>query len=200
MQTRNFNILIAAICVGLTTFWLTAYNIVRLGIDPIKYIQHNTSEAFSDEESEDSKTLITIKGKVKEDLRLSLSDLKSDKYRQVTDDFDFKNSYGTEWTTEYTGTTLWSILEAEGILESDDLTFIFIGQDGYESPVALSIEDIAKKYENKVILAYEVEGQPLTDDNGPVRSIIDREVIQYLEPNHYNSQFAVKDLKYVEIK
>ncbi|MFX1504218.1 MAG: hypothetical protein ACFFDH_24875, partial [Promethearchaeota archaeon] len=96
--------------------------------------------------------------------------------------------------------TLWSILDAEGILDSGDLKFIFIGQDGYESPVALSIEDIAKKYENKVILAYEVEGEPLTDDNGPVRSIIDREVIQYLEPDHYNSQFAVKDLKYVQIQ
>lgn len=200
METRNFKILVAAICIGLTAFWLTAYNIVRLGIDPIEYIQQNTSEAFSDEQSDDSKTVLTIKGKVKENLRLSLSDLKLDKYRQVTADFDFKNSYGTKWTAEYTGTTLWSILEAEGILESDDLTFIFIGQDGYESPVALSIEDIAKKYENKVILAYEVEGQSLTADNGPVRSIIDREVIQYLEPNHYNSQFAVKDLKYVEIK
>ena len=200
MDTRNFYILVAAICVGLTAFWLTAYNVVRLGIDPIEYIQENTSERFLEEEPDDLKTVVTIKGKVNEELRLSLSELKSDKYRQVTDDFDFKNSYGTEWTAEYTGTTLWSILEAEGLLESDDLKFVFIGQDGYESTVALSIDDIAKKYETKVILAYEVEGEPLSDDNGPVRSIIDREVLKDLEPEHYNSHFAIKDLKYVEIK
>lgn len=200
METRNFYILVAAICVGLTAFWLTAYNVVRLGIDPIEYIQESTSGDYLEEEPEDLKTVVTIKGKVKEELRLSLSDLKSDKYKQVTDDFDFKNSYGTEWTAEYTGTTLWSILEAEDLLESDASTFVFIGRDGYESPVALSIEDIAKKYENKVILAYEIEGEPLSDDNGPVRSIIDRKVLEHLEPEHYNSHFAVKDLKYVEIK
>ena len=200
METRNFYILVASICVGLTAFWLTAYNVVRLGIDPIAYIQKNTSNISLEEESEDDKTVVWIIGEVKEELKLSIADLKSDKYNQVTDDFNFRNSYGTEWTDEYTGVTLWSILEAEGILESHASTFVFISQDGYESPEPLSIEDIAKNYEDQVIIAYEIEGELLSDDNGPVRSVIDHEVLEDLEPDHYNSQFAVKNLKYIEIK
>ncbi|MBD3254219.1 MAG: molybdopterin-dependent oxidoreductase [Candidatus Lokiarchaeota archaeon] len=200
METRNFTILIVSICIGLTVFWLTAYNVVRLGIDPIAYIEANTSEVFLEGESEDEQTVVIIRGNIKEELRLSISDLKSDEYKQVTDDFDFKNSYGTEWTDEYTGTTLWSILEEEGILESDASTFLFVGQDGYESPEPLSIEDIAKQHENDVILAYKIEGERLSNDIGPVRSVIDRDVIEHLEPDHWNSQFAVKSVKYVEIQ
>jgi DMSO/TMAO reductase YedYZ molybdopterin-dependent catalytic subunit len=197
MEARNFYILVASICVFLVAFWLTAYNVVRLGIDPIEYIQQSSSSSTSDEEDEDLRTVIIIKGKVTEELRLSLTELKSDKYTQVTADFDFKNSYGTEWTSEYTGATLWSILE--GILESDATTFVFVGDDGYESPVPLSLKDIAKAHENQVILAYELEGEPLSSDTGPIRSVVDREPIKDLEPDHYNSHFSVKELKYVEI-
>lgn len=198
METRNFYILVASICVFLVAFWLTAYNVERLGINPIEYIQQNNLNSTSGEEGKDQKTIVTIRGKVTEELKLTLTDLKSDKYTQITADFNFKNSYGTEWTSKYTGATLWSILE--GILKDDATTFVFIGEDGYESPVPLSIKDIAKAYENQVILAYELEGKLLSSDTGPVRSVIDREAIQNLEPNYYNSQFSVKNLKYIEIR
>ena len=151
-ETRNFYILIAAFCIASTAFWLTAYNIVRLGIDPIEYIQESSNSIILGEEpkEEEDEIVITFKGKVKEELKLSLDDLKSDKYKQITDDFDFRNSYGTEWTTEYTGVTLWSILVEEDILEDDAETFVFIGSDGYESPLPLSIEDIAMIYINTI--------------------------------------------------
>ncbi len=195
MQKRNFNILVASICIIITSVWLTAYNVVSMGIDPIEYIKNNNSTTSE----EDNEIIITIKGNVKKELELTLSDIKSNKYKQITAVFNFKNSYGTESENEYTGTTLWSILITEGILNSDSSTFLFIGKDRYTSPTPLSIKDVAKDYENQVILAYEQNNVPITDD-GPVRSVIDREVIDAEAPGYPNSQFSVKNLKYIEIE
>ena len=89
MEIRNFYILIASICITTTAIWLSAYNIVRLGIDPIEYIKSG-GNVF--EEDQDDDIVVTIRGNVKEELKLTLSDIKSSKYRQITDDFDFKNS------------------------------------------------------------------------------------------------------------
>ncbi|MFX1337702.1 MAG: hypothetical protein ACFFDK_03750 [Promethearchaeota archaeon] len=198
MEKRNFNILVAATIIGIVAFWLTAYNVAALGIDYLEYVRKNTASIIFGEE-DDNEDVITFTGKVKYEFKLSLDDLKSDKYRQITRSFEFKNRYGTKWNETYTGATLWSILIAEDILASDAKGFLFIGEDGYSSPEPISINDIdSKDSEVKVILAYLEDGDPLFSD-GPVRSIVDRSVVQDLEPDHYNSQFAVKNLKYVEI-
>jgi DMSO/TMAO reductase YedYZ molybdopterin-dependent catalytic subunit len=198
MEQRNFYILIASVCVGLTAFWLTAYNVVRLGIDPIEYIERNTSSIIGEEDEE--KIIVTIKGNVKDKVKLTLNDIKSDKYKQVTEVFEFKNSYGTEWSAEYTGATLLSILEEEDILESDSEKFLFIGSDGYGDDLKKLSLNLTEDYENQIILAYLREGVPLDAGEGPIRSIIDREPIQDLEEEgYYCSEYAVKDLEYVEI-
>ena len=77
--------------------------------------------------------------------------------------------------------------------ESDAKTFRFVGKDGYESPKALDIS-LAEDHESDIILAYEMNGSPLGDD-GPIRSVINRDVI----PDEANSQYAVSNLEYVII-
>ena len=98
MEKRNFNILVLAICIGITAFWWSAHNYVRLGIDPIKYIEESSSNIFIKEEEEEEKIVITIIGKVKKELELSLDDLKSDDYRQITRESSFKNKFVRELT------------------------------------------------------------------------------------------------------
>ncbi len=190
MQTRNFYILIVSIMIGLAAFWLTVYNMVELGIDPLQ----NLADPFNENVDEDE-TVVIIKGNVKEEFELSLKMIKSDKYVQVIDKtFEFINGYGTEWDDVYSGVSLWSILEEEGLLESDAQKFTFLGKDGYEPPYSLSL-DLAKDNPEDIILAYELNGEPIFE-NGPVRSIVDRSVIS----DDPNSRWAVSNLKYVVIE
>jgi len=197
MQNRNFYILIASICVAITASWLTAYNVVRLGIDPIDYIQRNTTSII--EGDDEDRVLVTIEGNVKDEIKLTMRDIKSDKYKEITFDFEFKNSAGRVWNEEYTGVTLWSILVQENILESDSETFLFIGSDGHGEDLKKLSLNLTRDNSDKIILAYLNEGVPLEPGEGPIKSIIDRSVIIDLEPEYYSSYYAVKDLEYVEI-
>ena len=195
METRNFYISVASICIAITCIWLSAYNYVRLGIDPIEYIKESYQTSIG-EEQEDDEIVLVITGKVKEELKLTLSEIKSDKYNQVKDKI-FKIVTQVEpHYYKYSGVTLWSILETEDILESDATTFTFVGEDGYESPEPLSLKDVAEKYEDNVILAYEYDGDPLYED-GPIRSVIDDDAIP---PGEYSSQYSVRNLVEVRIE
>jgi DMSO/TMAO reductase YedYZ molybdopterin-dependent catalytic subunit len=195
MKKRNFYILVAAICVGTTCFWVSLYNFALYDINPLEHIEKSISE-LTEGEIEDEEIVLTIKGSgIEDELKLTLSEIKSDKYRQVKDkEFHFKNSVGTEWDAVYSGVSLWSILEAEDILKPEASSFLFIGEDGYEAPTTLSLS-LAENNEDQVILAYEKDGEPLYE-KGPLRSVIDYEVI----PEYYNSQYSVYNLRYVEIK
>ena len=195
METRNFYISVVSICIAITCIWLSAYNYVRLDIDPIEYTQRSFSTIFEGEQEEDE-TVVVITGKVKEELRLSLSEIKSDKYTQVKDKvFNIVTQVEPHYYV-YSGVTLWSILETENILEPDATTFTFIGSDGYESPEPLSLKEVAQKYQNDVILAYEYDGDPLYEE-GPIRSVIDDDAIP---PGEYSSQYSVSNLVEIRIE
>ena len=195
METRNFYISVVSICIAITCIWLSAYNYVRLDIDPIEYTQRSFSTIFEGEQEEDE-TVVVITGKVKEELRLSLSEIKSDKYTQVKDKvFKIVTQVEPHYYV-YSGVTLWSILETENILEPDATTFTFIGSDGYESPEPLSLKEVAQKYQNDVILAYEYDGDPLYEE-GPIRSVIDDDAIP---PGEYSSQYSVSNLVEIRIE
>lgn len=194
METRNFYILVVSICIAITCTWLSVYNFVRLDINPIEYTQESYQTIVEGEQEEDE-TVVVITGKVKEELRLSLSEIKSNKYRQVKDKvFKIVTQVEPHYYV-YSGATLWSILETENILESDATTFTFVGEDGYESPEPLSLTDVAKKYEDDVILAYEYDGEPLYEE-GPIRSVIDDDAC----PGEYSSQYSVRNLVEVRIE
>ena len=195
MQKRNFNILVVSACIAIICVWLSVYNFVRLDINPIDYAQ-DSYETITEGEQEDDETLVVITGKVTKDLRLSLSEIKSNNYKQVKDKkFKIVTLVEPHYYV-YSGVTLWSILEAENILKSDATTFTFIGSDGYESPEPLSLKDVAEKYETDVILAYEKDGDPIYN-NGPIRSVIDDDAIPSGE---YSSQYSVRNLAEIRIE
>ncbi|MFX0042760.1 MAG: hypothetical protein ACFE8L_07600 [Candidatus Hodarchaeota archaeon] len=181
METRNFYILIASILIGVTTFWLFLIAIIELDID-----------LFQDPKK------IEIKGNgVNREITLSLSDLKSDQYLQIEDKvYHIMNSVGSEYDVTYSGVSLWSVLEIEGILSDDPsvLTFQFFARDGYRSPKPLNLS-IVQLNPELVIIAYEKNGDPLFED-GPLRSVMDQSI---MPSGEYSSQYSVQMLKEIVI-
>lgn len=182
MERRNFYILVASICVGLSVFWLTTYAILILDVD-----------TFQDPNT------IRIRGSgIEEERIFNIDELKSDKYTQVIDKtFYFENRVGSTYERVYSGVSLWSILDVEDILVDDasSLTFILWGRDSYRSPKALNLS-IAKKNPELIILAYAEGGQPLFGD-GPLRSVLNQSV---MPEGEVCSQYSVQQLVSVEIK
>ena len=77
MERRNFFILVAAIIIGMSAFWLSLYAFIILDIDPLQ----NFKNIFGGEDV----VVVSIKGNVKRELQLSVSDIKSDKMIHAID-------------------------------------------------------------------------------------------------------------------
>ncbi|MFX1236760.1 MAG: molybdopterin-dependent oxidoreductase [Promethearchaeota archaeon] len=180
MQRRNFYILLFSIIFGNFVIWINVYAFIILDAS----LPGDT---------------VTFKGDgIISEVSISLSDVKSNEYQQVIDkEFSFINSGYNEYTDIYSGASLWSIIQVEVMLLDDPsyLTFRFYAYDGYSSPSALNLS-LAMTYPEDVIIAYENDGVPLNAQNGgPLRSIINRNII----PSLFNSQYAVQQLKFIVI-
>ena len=187
MQKRNFFIFVGSVVIGMSIFWLSLYSFIILDVDPLQ----NIKNIIGDENT----VVVTIKGNVVEEFELTLSDIKSDKYLQIEDrEFHMVNAIGREYYLTFSGVSLWSILEVENLLNLDSSTFLFIGGDGYYAESSLLIS-LAENNPEQVILAYEQDGQPLFYD-GPVRSVVDHEII----PDKTNTHYAVQNLKTIVIE
>lgn len=172
---------------GMSVFWLTIYAMIELDID--------YGEFLKDQITDPAERDITIKGNgVTNTLTLSLIDLKSTDYHQVSNRlFHFVNAIGREFDKTYSGVSLWSILETENILKPSASTFLFVGNDGFQSKEPLSLQ-LAEDNLDDVILAYEEDGQPIFN-GGPVRSVVDYDVI----PDEITTHFWVQNLRYIII-
>ncbi|MFX1570159.1 MAG: molybdopterin-dependent oxidoreductase [Promethearchaeota archaeon] len=187
MEKRNFYIMVSGILIGISVFWLSLYAFILLDIDPFYHIK----TTFGGENTK----VLTIKGNVNRELQLSVADLKSDKYDQILDkNFHFLNAIGREFDEIYSGTSLWSILEEENILNEDASSFLFVGGDGYWAETSLPLA-MAENNSDQVIIAYEKDGDPIYFD-GPLRSIVDHELI----PDKANTHYAIKYLKTIIIQ
>ena len=187
MERRNFYIMVSGLLIGMSVFWLSLYAFILLDIDPLYHIR----TTFGGEDT----IVLTIKGNVNRELEMSVSDVKSDKYTQVIDrSFHFLNAIGNEFDEVYSGASLWSILEVEDILNEDASSFLFIGGDGYWAETSLPLS-LAENYTEQIIIAYEKDGEPIYYD-GPLRSIIDHELI----PDKANTHYAIKYLKTIIIQ
>ncbi|MFX0135505.1 MAG: molybdopterin-dependent oxidoreductase [Candidatus Hodarchaeota archaeon] len=187
MQKRNFYILVVSLLIVISTFWLSIYSFIILEVDPLQ----NIKNLFGGEDV----VVLTIKGNVNRELQLTVSDIKSDRYQQIEDrTFHMINAIGREFDLVFSGACLWSIFEEEDILTIGASTFLFIGGDGYyaETPLSLSL---AQNFMEQVILAYEQDGEPLFLD-GPIRSVVDYEVI----PDKITTHYAIKNLKTILIQ
>ena len=184
MKTRNFYILVSSIILGMVIAWLFVYTVIVLDVN-----------LFQDPNS------VTIRGDgVNKELTLSINELKSGKYDQIIDkSFHIKKglpSY-SEYDVIYSGVSIWSILEVEGLIHGDVslLTFRFIGRDQYKSPKALNLS-IVKDNPDLAIIAYEQNGDPLSLADGPLRSVLDQLIVP---SGAYSSQYSVQKLSEIII-
>lgn len=95
-------------------------------------------------------------------------------YEQVEIDVILINTTGTETPLSVKGPTLRDILEGEGIDLSDYEGIGVTGRDGYYTLI-----DKEKLETNDVILAWEVNGKPIKEDEKPVRVVLPNELGPY---------------------
>lgn len=95
-------------------------------------------------------------------------------YEQVEMEVVLINTAGTETTMKVKGPTIRHVLESEGIDLKDYEGIGITGRDGYYTMV-----DREKLESNDVILAWQVNGKALKEDEKPVRVVIPNELGPY---------------------
>jgi hypothetical protein len=106
--------------------------------------------------SQEEDVVLTIKGSgTTNDFTLTMSELKSSKYRQFTNLFYARS---IDRNATYSGVSIRDILEKESLLTGDALNFTFIAADGYDSAVAagyfFNINDLINADYDECIFAY----------------------------------------------
>lgn len=105
-------------------------------------------------------------------LRINTEEIKE--YQQLEVETILLNTTGTENQITAKGPTLRHILETEGLDLGDFEGIGITGRDGYYTMV-----DKGKVHENDVILAWEFNGEPLKEEEKPVRIVIPNELGPY---------------------
>lgn len=105
-------------------------------------------------------------------IRIDTDEIKE--YEQKVMDVVLINTTGTETPMTVKGPTLRDILEKEGIDLSDYEGIGVTGRDGYYTMI-----DREKLESSDVILAWEVDGKPLKEDEKPIRVVLPSELGPY---------------------
>lgn len=129
-------------------------------------------------------------------IRIDVEKIKE--YDEIEMDVTLINTTGTETDMKVKGTTLRSILEAEG-LDLDDFAGIGVtGRDGYYTLI-----DKEKLMAGDVILAWEVNNKPLSEKEKPVRLVLPQELGPYWVKMVSNidlySEISPKDIDKVHV-
>ena len=105
-------------------------------------------------------------------IRIDTDEIKT--YEQVEREVVLINTTGTHTNMKVKGPTLQALLDAEGIDLSSFEGIGITGRDGYYTLVGKEKLDV-----NEVILAWEVDGKPVKDEEKPVRVAIPNELGPY---------------------
>ena len=122
--------------------------------------------------SQDNGAYFTVGGEVVRPLKLSIKELSALK----SSDVKAKDRDGKEHT--FKGVMLWTILDSAGVTLGKDLRgenlakYVLVkASDGYK--VVFSLPEIDPEFSEKIILlAYEVDGEPLATTEGPFRVVV----------------------------
>jgi len=129
-------------------------------------------------------------------LTLTMSDLKSDKYVQVT---NLQYNRSSDSAYNLTGVSIRSILEEESLLTDEALFYTVIASDGYNAQEAaeyyLNITKIMEADYDEAILAYGGEDFDVEGD-GPIRSVLNITLDEY---GDYFGKYWMKQCNKMEI-
>jgi hypothetical protein len=143
--------------------------------------------------------ILTIYGSgVTGNYSMSMSELKSSKYSQITEQpFYTRLSNGSiVLSGNYSGVSLRSILEEESLLELGAVNYTGIGADEYNPGVTfgmLNISNVMNNAYNLCIIAYGgTSFDPL--DVGPLRLMINQSIVAPTIPSIRASRYCVSNL------
>lgn len=101
-----------------------------------------TEENANDEKQTDDNSF-SIEGKVKNELKLTVNDLKSMDDIFFEADFFSLNSFGTKAYFHFKGVNLWNLLEQKAEIFDDATSVTIIAEDGYK--MAFTVEQVKKQ-------------------------------------------------------
>jgi DMSO/TMAO reductase YedYZ molybdopterin-dependent catalytic subunit len=142
---------------------------------------------------------VKIYGNVENEVYISYDDIVAGVYGLVENrEFYFINSYGTEHYYNYTGVSVWYILNQTDVLTNTSSEIIFRAIDNYYT-YEISLTEMAANPEY-AILAFKRDGQILqpkeSGGEGPLRAIVDYE----LTKPRVNSQYWAKYTNSIQVK
>lgn len=129
-------------------------------------------EANTNTSGRDIPDKITIVGLDNEESEVNLDDIK--KLEKVNSDVISISSSGEENEMNVTGGLLEELLQKHDISQKDLSGIRFIASDGY----SIDVPDTVLKSRD-IILAYEVDGEPLFEDSQPIRVVVPDERAMY---------------------
>lgn len=119
-------------------------------------------------------------------------------YKQIEMDVVLINTTGTETEMRVKGPTLRDVLEEEGLDLSDFAGIGVTGRDGYYTLI-----DKEKLESGDVILAWEIDGKPIKEEEKPIRLVVPKELGPYWVKMVSNidlySEISPKDIDKVHI-
>jgi DMSO/TMAO reductase YedYZ molybdopterin-dependent catalytic subunit len=134
---------------------------------------------------------LKITGNVNQEITIQYQQIVNGTFGLVEDrPFFFKNSYGTEYWENYTGASLWQILNQTGVLPVNATQFYFRSVDNWVTNPLL-LDDISA-HPDFVLIAFKLGDEILLPKdqggNGPLRAIVDYNLTK---PN-VNSEYWAK--------
>jgi hypothetical protein len=124
-------------------------NIENSELDTIinsKVQEEKDNIGFTEENTDEKQTkgaFFSIEGKVKNELQLTISDLKSMDDIFFEADFFSLNSFGTKAYFHFKGVKLWNLLEQKAEIADDATSVTIVAEDGYK--MVFTIEQVKKQ-------------------------------------------------------
>jgi DMSO/TMAO reductase YedYZ molybdopterin-dependent catalytic subunit len=132
----------------------------------------------------------------------TLDELKAMEEGLVEADYFAINTYGTREHFHFKGVGVWHLLKETVTLQDTASKVTFTGEDGYT--VQFTLEEVQKEdyldeenpgVELKMILAWEVDGEELSPDQGnPLQLVVGQR-----EPGDVNKPYWVRNVKTIRI-
>ena len=133
---------------------------------------------------------IKIEGNVSKEIVYSYEEIVDGSYGYVDNqEFNFLNQWGTRYSVNYTGVSLWALLTYQSIINPNSTRIYFKSYDSYNTE-NLTLSQVENN-PNLVIIAFKKFNSVLKytdDDGGPLRAIVNLSVT---EPD-YNSKYWAK--------
>ena len=156
-----------------------------------------TTKDTKDEPVEETANILKIEGKVGNELKLSLSDLKAMESIIFQGEYYSINNYGTTKHTKFKGVNLWELLNEKAQVSSTATKVSIVATDGYKMEFTIEqakkqdyIDETNPDAKFPMIIAWEENGEEYDSEEGPPFKL----VVGQKEPGDVNKPQWVSNI------